>query len=95
MVNLKVVETSSEDVFSELVRATNSQSRVEENQFLSLKPIVKRVEAYFNTFDGQDSRLYFERRDRQYIGRDIPAVRTFSVNIATKCVAAMFYNVPI
>ena len=94
MVNLKVVETSSEDVFSELVRATNSQSRVEENQFLSLKPIVKRVEAYFNTFDGQDSRLYFERRDRQYIGRDIPAVRTFSVNIATKCVAAMFLQRP-
>ncbi len=94
MVNLKVVETSNEDVFSELVRATNSQSKVEENQFLSLRPIVKRVEAYFNTFDGQDGRLYFERRDRQYIGRDIPAVRTFSVNIAAKCIAAMFLQRP-
>ena len=94
MVSLKVVETSNEDVFSDLVRATNSQSKVEETQFFSLRPIVKRIEAYFNTFEGQDGRLYFERRDRQYIGRGIPAVRTFSVKIAAKCVGAMFYQRP-
>ncbi len=94
MVNLKIVETSNEDVFSQLVRATNSQSKVEETQFLSLRPIVKRVEEYFNTFEGQDGRLYFERRDRQYIGRDIPVVRTFPVNIAAKCIASMFLERP-
>lgn len=94
MVNLKVVETSNEDVFADLVRATNSQSKVEETQFLSLRPVVKRVEEYFNTFDGQDGRLYFERRDRQYVGRDIPAVRTFNVNVAAKAVASMFFERP-
>lgn len=94
MVNLKVIETSNEDVFSELVRATNSQSKVEETQFLSLRPIVKRIEQYFDTFEGQDGRLYFERRERQFIGRDIAAVRIFSVHIATKCVASMFFNRP-
>jgi len=94
MVNLKIVETSNEDVFTELVRATNSQSKVEETQFLSLRPIVKRVEEYFNTFEGQDGRIYFERRDRQYIGRDIPIVRTFPLHIAAKCVAAMFLQRP-
>ncbi len=94
MVNLKIVETSNENVFSELVRATNSQSKVDETQFLSLRPIVKRIEEYFNTYEGHDGRLYFERRDRQYIGRDIPAVRTFSVHIAAKCVAAMFLQRP-
>ncbi|MFU0171164.1 AIPR family protein, partial [Salmonella enterica] len=35
MVNLKVVETLNEDVFSELVRATNSQTKVDETQFYS------------------------------------------------------------
>lgn len=94
MVNLKVVETSNEDVFADLVRATNSQSKVEETQFLSLRPVVKRVEEYFNTFEGQDGRLYFERRDRQYVGRDVPAVRTFNVNISAKAVAAMFFERP-
>ncbi|MBW1938869.1 MAG: AIPR family protein [Deltaproteobacteria bacterium] len=94
MVSLKVVETQNEDVFSDLVRATNSQTKVEETQFLSLRPIVKRIEAYFNTYEGQDGRLYFERRDRQYVGRDIPVIRTFSVNIAAKCVASMFLKRP-
>ena len=91
---IKVVETADEDVFSELVRATNSQSKVEETQFLSLSPITKRVEAYFNTFDGQDSRLYFERRDRQYVGRGIPAIRIITLQNVAKCVASMFLRRP-
>lgn len=94
MVNLKIVETSNEDVFSELVRATNSQTQVDETQFISLRPVVKRVENYFNTYEGQDGRIYFERRDRQYIGKDVPSIRIFSVNIAAKAVCAMFIERP-
>lgn len=94
MVNIKVVKTQLEDVFSELVRATNSQTKVEDTQFLSLRPIIKRVEQYFNTYDGAESRLYLERRDRQYVGQNIPATRTFSLHSAAKCVAAMFCNRP-
>ncbi len=94
MVSLKVVETKNEDVFSDLVRATNSQTKVEETQFLSLKPIVKRIEQYFNTYEGQDGRIYYERRDRQYVGRGVPVVRTFSLNVATKCVTSIFLQRP-
>ncbi|MFA7592220.1 MAG: AIPR family protein [Thiohalobacteraceae bacterium] len=94
MLTLKVVETTDEDVFSELVRATNSQSKIEESQFLSLSPIAKRVEAYFNTFEGQDGRLYFERRDRQYVGKGISAIRVVSLHNAAKCVCAMFLRRP-
>jgi hypothetical protein len=94
MVTLKVVETINEDVFSELVRATNSQTKVDETQFLSLQPIVKKIEQYFNTYEGMEGRLYFERRDRQYIGRDIPAIRIFNLHVAAKCVAAMFFQRP-
>lgn len=94
MLTLKVVETTDEDVFSELVRATNSQSRIEESQFLSLSPIAKRVEAYFNTYEGQDGRLFFERRDRQYVGKGISAIRVVSLHNAAKCVCAMFIRRP-
>jgi len=94
MVNVKVVETQNEDVFSELVRATNSQSKVEDIQFLSLRPIVKRVEQFFNTYEGTEGRLFFERRDRQYVGLDIPATRVYSVHDAAKCVTAMFLERP-
>ncbi len=94
MVTLKVVETTDEEVFSELVRATNSQSRVEDSQFLSLSPVAKRVEAYFDTFGGQESRLYFERRAQQYVGKGIPAIRLVSLHNAAKCVCAMFIKRP-
>ena len=94
MVALKIVETTDEDVFSELVRATNSQTKIDENQFLSLSPITKNVEAYFNTYEGQDGRLYFERRDKQYVGRGVPAIRVVSLHNAAKCVCAMFLRRP-
>jgi len=94
MVNVKLVKTQLEDVFSELVKATNSQSKVEGTQFLSLKPIVKRVEQYFNTYEGAESRLHLERRDRQYVGQDIPATRIFTLHNTAKCVASMFCNRP-
>lgn len=94
MVNIKVVETQLEDVFSELVRATNSQTKVENTQFLSLRPVVRKVEQYFNTFEGQEGRLYLERRDRQYVGQDIPNTRIFSLHNAAKCVAAMVCGRP-
>ncbi len=93
MVNIKVVETQNEDVFSELVRATNSQTKVEDTQFLSLRPIIKKIEQFFNTY-ADDSRLYFERRDKQYVGQNIPATRIFSVHSAAKCVTAMYCNRP-
>lgn len=94
MVNVKIVETQLEDVFSELVRATNSQSKVEDTQFLSLRPVVRKVEQFFNTYNEPEGRLYLERRDRQYVGQDIPNTRIFSLHNAAKCVAAMLCNRP-
>lgn len=93
MVNIKVVETKNEDVFADLVKATNSQTKVDDVQFLSLRPIIRKVEQYFATFEGE-ARLYFERRDRQYVGMTIPALRIFSMHNAAKCVAAMFCHRP-
>ncbi|MWV15670.1 AIPR family protein [Pseudomonas sp. L-22-4S-12] len=94
MVTLKIIETSNEDVFSELVRATNSQSKVDETQFLTLRPIVKRVEQYFNSFEGLDGRLYFERREKQFFGKEVPVIRTFNINTVAKCMTSMFLERP-
>jgi len=94
MLNLKVIETTNDDVFSDVVRATNSQTKVDGNQFISLKPLVKKIEAYFNTFEGQDGRIYFERREKQYAGKDVPNIRIFPIKIAAKSVCAMFLDRP-
>lgn len=38
--------------------------------------------------------MYFERRDRQFAGKDIPAIRVFPLNQAVKCVSAVFFRRP-
>lgn len=47
-----------------------------------------------NTYASSDSRLYIERRDRQYVGLDIPATRICSLHHSAKCVTAMFCERP-
>lgn len=94
MVTLKVVETDDEDVFGELVRATNTQTEIKESQFLSLRPIARDIEAYFNTFEGQEGRLYFERRLKQYVGRGVPGLRIIDLDAAARSVCAMYLRRP-
>jgi hypothetical protein len=95
MVTLKIIETTQEEIFSEVVRATNNQSKVAEDQFVSLRPIVKKIEQFFNSYDdATDPRLYFERRERQYAGKGHPQIRIYDLKLIAKCVAAMFSNRP-
>lgn len=84
MLTVKVVEAEDEDVYTELVQATNSQSKVEGRQFLSLSPMAREIEAYFNTFEGEEGRLYFERRLRQYTGKNVPALRIIDLDTVAK-----------
>ena len=94
MIAIKVIETASEDVFSDLVRATNSQTKIDDDQFLSLQPVARRIETYFNSFSADESRLYFERRDRQYVGQGVPGVKIFDLKLLARCVSAAFLGRP-
>ena len=55
MLTLKVVETNNEDVFSDIVSATNNQTKVDDVQFYSVKPVAKRIEQYFKTYPKNNS----------------------------------------
>lgn len=97
MLTVKVVEATDADVISDIVRATNSQTKVEDIQFLSLKPIIRKVEAYFEAVaedSDEEVKLYFERRDRQFVGLGIPDKRIFDIKEASRAVASMFLERP-
>ncbi len=94
MVAIKVIETENEDVFSDLVKATNSQTKIDDDQFLSLQPVARRIEAFFNSYTEDENRLYFERRDRQYVGQDVPGVKVFDLKLLARCIAACFLQRP-
>jgi AIPR protein len=98
MVTTRVIEVDDPKIVGEVIRATNNQTKIDEVQFLSLKPIMRKVEAYFDARgaepESEDIRLYFERRSRQFVGQGIPDIRIFDMKEVARAVAAMFLERP-
>jgi hypothetical protein len=93
---LKVVETSDAAVVDDIVRSTNRQAKVEEDQFLATLDSVKALERYFDA-RGQDEeyRLYFERRKNQFASHEnVKAIRVFDIKEIARCAGAMFLDKP-
>ena len=66
---VKLIVTSDEEVTNRIIKATNRQTEVKTEVFLSLQPFQKSLEDFYNSFtDEQDKeyRLYYERRSKQY-----------------------------
>lgn len=93
---LKLIETSDPAVIDDIVRSTNRQAKVEENQFLATLDAVKALERYFEARGADDDlRLYFERRKNQFSHREnVKAIRVFDIKEIARCVAAMFLDKP-
>ena len=97
LITVKIIEATDPDIIADIVRATNSQSKVDENQFLSFSPFVRRLEKYFEAtedIDGKEIKLYFERRNGQYKNTAAPKKRIFSICETSRAVGALFLNVP-
>jgi hypothetical protein len=96
-ITVKVIEATDPDVIADVVRATNSQSKVDETQFLSFTNLIRRLERYFATTEdipGQETKLYFERRNGQYKDAGVPKRRVCSIPETCRAVGAMFLRKP-
>lgn len=93
---LKIVETADNNVVDDIVRSTNRQTKVEDEQFLATLDSIKALERYFDAKGLEDEyRLYFERRKNQFSAReDVKAIRVFSIREIARCFAAMFLDKP-
>lgn len=93
---LKLIETSDPAVIDDIVRATNRQAKVDEDQFLATLDAVKALERYFEARGTEDDlRLYFERRKNQFSHNDnVKAIRVFDIKEIARCVGAMFLDKP-
>lgn len=65
MIPLRLIATQDEDIIASIVKATNRQTQIKEEQLLALNDFPKKIERYFATFD-EPRRLYYERRSHQY-----------------------------
>lgn len=94
MVPLRLISTQDEDVISAVVKATNRQTEVKEEQLIALSDFPKKLEAYFQAF-GNGKRLFFERRSRQYhASHGIEKTRIITPRALITSFAAMFLEEP-
>ncbi len=93
-VPVKIISTSDEDTVNRIVKATNRQTEVTDEQLMALDDFHKRLEAYYLTYSGPQ-RLYYERRSKQYASSaEIEKVRIISIPTQIKSFASMFLDKP-
>lgn len=93
MIPVRLIATQDEDVINDIIKATNTQTEVKDEQFFALRKFSKRLEEYFNTYAG-DQRLFYERRTGQYARLNIEKTRIINAPTLIRTCAAMFLQEP-
>lgn len=93
-VPLRLIATTDTEIRDSIIKATNRQTQVTEDQLLALSDFPKKLEAYFPTYDGR-KKLYYERRSRQYSAADgIEKVRVIDMRTLVRAFASVFLELP-
>jgi hypothetical protein len=94
MIPLRLIATTDDDVTASIVKATNRQTEVPEDQLLALGEFQKRLEVFFEV-QTDPCRLYYERRSRQYNSMtDVEKTRIVTPANLIRAYAAMFREEP-
>ena len=94
MIPVRVIATRDDNIKNAIIKATNRQTQVSEDQLFALSEFPKKLEAYFPTFDGK-RKLYYERRSRQYASAaSVEKVRVISMTALVRAFASMFIKQP-
>jgi len=90
---IRLISTRDEEVTKAIIKATNWQTEITEEQLFALDEFPKSLELYFESFP-VNHRLYFERRSRQYESTPVEKVRIITFDGMIKAFAGMFLNEP-
>lgn len=93
-VPVKLIHTISDDVAQSVIKSTNKQTNVEENDLLALTQFQRDLEDFNHSISG-DNKLFYERRAKQYANSSgIEKGRIVTIGNQLKCYAAMFLDSP-
>lgn len=93
-VPVRIVSTPDDDLTNAVIKATNRQTPVSDDDLLALSDFQKKLETYYIAVT-EPGRLYYERRSRQYNGvPGIEKVRIVSIPVQLRCIASMFLDEP-
>lgn len=92
-VPLRLISTDDEDVIVAIIRATNRQTEVKEEQFFATSDYLKQLEMYFESAPA-DRRLYLERRSKQHAQSPVERTRVVPFNSLIRSFASVVLNDP-
>lgn len=92
-VPIKVVSTGSEELITEVVTATNSQTAIKAEELNARAEFERRLEQFFAAYDEQQ-RLYYERRSKQYDSQEVERVRIISRQQLVRSFASTYLDEP-
>jgi hypothetical protein len=93
-VPLRLIATTDPDIRDSVIKSTNSQTQISEDQLIALSEFPKKLEAFFLTYPDR-SQLYYERRSRQYAAAEgIEKVRIIEMRTMIRSFAAICLDIP-
>lgn len=93
LVPLRLISTDDEDVIVDIIRATNRQTEVKEEQFYATSDYLKQLEMYFESTP-IERRLYLERRSKQHANSPVERTRIVAFNSLVRSFASVVLNEP-
>ncbi|MFF1722739.1 AIPR family protein [Streptomyces sviceus] len=92
-VPIRLVVTGDEEVATQIIRATNSQTAVQENDLVALSKFQKRLEDFYK-LDSSDIKLTYERRSGQFYNKEVTKNRIVTIGDQMRAVSSMFLDAP-
>jgi hypothetical protein len=92
-VPLRLVVTQDEEVATRIIRATNSQTAVQENDLVALTKFQKQLEDYYR-LDPEDVKLAYERRSGQFYAADVIKTRVVTISDQMRAITAVMLDSP-
>ena len=93
--NIKIISTHDTAISNQIVRGTNRQNQVLEENFETTRPFHQRLEEFFNSYATGSDRIYYERRSKQYnYNPTIKKTHIINMRILIQSFTAMFLNRP-
>lgn len=92
-VPIRLISTSNEDVMSKIIRATNRQTEVKEQDLIAFTDFQKSLEDYYYSIN-LPHKLYYERRAKQFDKTSVEKKRIIDKTIQIKAFSSYFFERP-
>lgn len=93
LVPVKLIITQDEKLIATIIRSTNRQTEVKEEDLIAYSDFQKKLEDYYQTFPEKE-KLYYERRSKQYKSLKIDSKIIVDKSTQIKAVGSMFFYKP-